>query len=255
MDTLQEYYHDLEPPQLLSSSTPRKSSARLASRKPDSTRSLSNNPANLPGAFYQPSFVGPHFQTFGRSTLTYKARLLPQHPEKTIFEAACTDDVDPNPKRVVVKFARYYSKAAHEYLQKLTPPLAPKLLYCEKVEMLGDWWAVVMEYIESKPLTKDNKEEVKASVEKAMKELHDIGFVHGDLRDVNVLVQDHGAMIVDFDWADRVEEAKYPILLNEKVDWPEDATAGGPITKEHDEDMLKKLKTWVDSEVCSSHPS
>lgn len=220
----------------------------LPPRTRASIRSSSKTPKKLANDFDEQSFVGPYFREFGTSTLTYTARLLPNNPEKTLFEAVCTE-TNQKSKRVVVKFTRHYSKDAHEHLQKLTPPLAPKLLHCEKIKTLGDWWAVVMEYIEEQPVTKANKEQVKADVEKAINELHGIDFVHGDLRDVNVLVCASGAMLVDFDWTERVGVAKYPVLLNDEIAWPNGAIGGGDITKEHDEDMLQKLKDWVDGEA------
>jgi hypothetical protein len=40
--------------------------------------------------------------------------------------------------------------------------------------------------------------------------LHQRGFVHGDLRDVNILSDGGRFLIVDFDWGGKIGEAQYP---------------------------------------------
>ena len=41
-------------------------------------------------------------------------------------------------------------------------------------------------------------------------------------------------MIIDFDWAGKEGEARYPKDLSPAVRWPPGAKAGGLITKAHD---------------------
>ncbi|KDQ07365.1 hypothetical protein BOTBODRAFT_120196, partial [Botryobasidium botryosum FD-172 SS1] len=64
-------------------------------------------------------------------------------------------------------------------------------------------------------------EQIIERVEEAMKLLHGNGFVFGDLRAPNILRVDGGAMLIDFDWAGKVGEAKYPLDINFEVNWAE----------------------------------
>ncbi|EIM82249.1 uncharacterized protein STEHIDRAFT_160804 [Stereum hirsutum FP-91666 SS1] len=109
------------------------------------------------------------------------------------------------------------------------------MFFCERVEELDDRWVVVMEYVRTRHcVTEANncKGQVKAHLRKAVKELRELGLVRGDLRHVNVLITDEGAMLVDFDWEGKVEHATYPMNLNGDVEWPrggyvEEATGVG----------------------------
>ena len=73
-------------------------------------------------------------------------------------------------------------------------------------------------------------------------------FVHGDVRDVNIMVRKDGKlefMLVDFDWSGIIGEARYPININ-KVDlWrPEDVSDGQLIKSDHDILMLDHIFRW-----------
>ncbi|KAH9987923.1 hypothetical protein BJV74DRAFT_796390 [Russula compacta] len=73
----------------------------------------------------------------------------------------------------------------------------------------------------------------------------------GDIRHVNILVdgeslgsEDVKIHIIDFDWAGRVGEAKYPIEINRMTVWrPVGVNGGELITKQHDIDMVSYLFT------------
>ncbi|KAJ4455941.1 hypothetical protein PAPYR_9027 [Paratrimastix pyriformis] len=77
--------------------------------------------------------------------------------------------------------------------------------------------------------------------------------VHGDLRGRNV-----GAIgdptgggvglclqVLDFDWADRVPDARYPLGLNPDVMWPGGVADGGPILPDHDNVWVDRLEEGV----------
>jgi serine/threonine protein kinase len=122
--------------------------------------------------------------------------------------------------------------------------LAPRLWFCERVEDAGGLYVVVMDYVDSVGYSKQNS---RASqwVRRAIKHLHSHGYVFGDLRDSNVLVTRPGiAMLVDFDWCDKLGEARYPLDINlnkEEVKWHPDVCPGGLIEMEHDEFMYEML--------------
>jgi len=73
--------------------------------------------------------------------------------------------------------------------------------------------------------------------------LHQQGYVHGDLRDTNLMVRKNGApemMLFDFDWAGEIGKVRYPINVNRgpHLKRPDGAYDGELITAEHDMEML-----------------
>ena len=91
-------------------------------------------------------------------------------------------------------------------------------------------------------------EEAQAQVRAKLELLHQGGFVHGDVRDVNVLVRNEGApagspdiLIVDWDWAGRAGEVVYPRNINTQLARPEEALAAEVIKAEHDVWMADRL--------------
>ncbi|KAE9399796.1 hypothetical protein BT96DRAFT_769871, partial [Gymnopus androsaceus JB14] len=88
---------------------------------------------------------------------------------------------------------------------------------------------------------------VQTSIKEAVIKLHDLGFVHGDLRGPNILVQKDFAaeapavLLLDFDWPGKEGEAFYPRKMNKSLVWAEGVKVTGPITKAHDLYMLRHL--------------
>lgn len=74
---------------------------------------------------------------------------------------------------------------------------------------------------------------------------HRQGLVHGDLRDTNLLVRIDGElrfMLVDFDWAGKEGEVRYPINDNRNdIKRPDGARDGLPIQKDHDLEILDRM--------------
>ena len=77
--------------------------------------------------------------------------------------------------------------------------------------------------------------------------MHKQGFVHGDLRDLNILFRCQVAydrvdiLFIDWDWAGKAGEVKYPSMLNPKITRHQNAVARQPIRKEHDDHMLEVM--------------
>lgn len=77
--------------------------------------------------------------------------------------------------------------------------------------------------------------------------MHINGYVHGDLRPNNNIIQ--GTMtninkitIIDFDWAGKIGEIRYPLYMNHaEIDWPAGASDNELIKPEHDVEMVQKL--------------
>ncbi|CAG8505365.1 34209_t:CDS:2, partial [Racocetra persica] len=114
----------------------------------------------------------------------------------------------------LVKFTQKYSKEAHSTCFELG--LAPRLWAVNNLQQ--GWKIVVMEYLEEhKPLHTFHSEllpQTENVVKNAIKLFHDSGYVHGDLRDENIIAKYNNGKIdikfVNFDWAGREGEAKYP---------------------------------------------
>ncbi|KAJ7760260.1 hypothetical protein DFH07DRAFT_816703 [Mycena maculata] len=74
--------------------------------------------------------------------------------------------------------------------------------------------------------------------------LHGAGFVYGDLRGPNIMLTDatKTVQLVNFDWAGRAGEARYPISLATSVKWPPGSEGLGLVDPAHDIHMLAQIK-------------
>ena len=154
--------------------------------------------------------------------------------------------------RMVVKFCRRYNREAHRLCAQRG--YAPRLASVE--QLAGGWLMVVMEYIEGILLSECgcdggwDASEVLGQVEDCVTMLHQNGYVHGDLRENNILVvssEGSGtpskAVLVDFDWAGRSGEDRYPLFMNHsEVTWPDGAEDGSVLEEAHDWFWFEKLR-------------
>ena len=202
----------------------------------------------------------------------YKAYKEPQRPEE-LFPSLPTDGVFEGKRLkfkeafsnrplmflakwgsddVIVKFTdERYGKEVHKFCSDKR--IAPTLHGVKKV---GPFQMVVMEKCDEKFKTfkkaqedftfEKEEEEAYKSVKAALDTLYKgpgdgVNYVHGDFRNVNVLMNDkYEVRIVDFDWAGRDSEVTYPVPLNHNINWPDLAKMGHPILHEHDEFFLDK---------------
>ncbi|KAG8912076.1 hypothetical protein FRC00_005319 [Tulasnella sp. 408] len=197
----------------------------------------------------------PVLRTFDNFVLKYTSKnLLSDRIGRAMFNAelipkdekAEQNAVSP---KVKVKFTSQYSEEAHMLLAAKN--LAPQLRYYEKLE--DNLAVVVMDAVDGKNLASAKKERVSEqalqNIQDALATLHKENFVFGDLRPPNVMLCRDGvdgewvnAMLVDFDWAGKVGERRYPASLNHKLGWVEGVEAGGLIQKEHDNAMFQRLR-------------
>jgi serine/threonine protein kinase len=75
---------------------------------------------------------------------------------------------------------------------------------------------------------------------------HDQNFVHGDIRDSNLLVRTEDGKLqmklIDFDWGGREGEVHYPALINDRTVHRPLAVVGGQLIKrEHDLQMVENI--------------
>ncbi|KAF5366195.1 hypothetical protein D9758_005788 [Tetrapyrgos nigripes] len=143
--------------------------------------------------------------------------------------------------------------------------LLSKLFYRGPLSPNSELSMVVMDYFPSETLTSISLsmeicDEVYLGVKKALDVLHEAGFVFGDLRRSNVLVQRGGGyegaiegesgevkvVLVNFARAGRAGIARYPAFLTSMMLYPEGAGPWKEIRKEHDDWMLESLRRPVE---------
>ncbi|KAI9459603.1 hypothetical protein HD554DRAFT_2176873 [Boletus coccyginus] len=212
IQTLKQYYDTLQPPQSLSSMS---------------------SPQLFP---YHTAYTSRITKTMAKE-IVYQRQL--SEDKLIFFGFEDTHEGD----RICIKFVRRYSVEAHEHCVLLG--CAPTLRGFEKIP--GGWFMVVMDDISdghetlfSKPVSITTKELIAEKLAK----FHEAGFVHGDIRDTNVMVSkldEKDFNIVDFDWAGRASEVTYPACVNREIWRPTDAIDGQPILAVHDIAMLHRI--------------
>ena len=154
-------------------------------------------------------------------------------------------------RKVIIKFADSYGWSVHECLAE--EGYAPTLVHHQQ---FGRFIAVVMDEVEhSVPIidyvceNPDKLHIVKQQWRAILDTLRSKGFVHGDLRHQNILVEpSRKVKVIDFDWAGNVSEAKYPMFMNHgEIQWPNGAEEGQPIQFEHDEHWINVFFNIVES--------
>ncbi|KAK0196839.1 hypothetical protein F5146DRAFT_18803 [Armillaria mellea] len=184
----------------------------------------------------------------------YLQPLKPLDPACVAFLAEIITDKS----KIVVKFVQTYGAEAHRLLAQ--HHLAPHLLYCELLGEDGAGYGAlkmaVMDYVEGESATErfDGAltPEVANDLERALNILHGEDLVFGDLRKPNIMIvpgpnEDDTVRLVDFDWAGKENETRYPIHLNmsKEVKWADGVGSYRKIDKKHDLSMLDILKGHV----------
>jgi len=166
-------------------------------------------------------------------------------------------------RKLVIKFVDRYGVDAHQLLANAG--MAPRLLYCGLLDgrndvrtagshaggrtkggglYVGPTRMVVMDYIEGKTTAESASwPGVREKVEEVIQKLHEAQLVFGDLRGPNIIFSEGKVFLIDFNWAGKVNEARYPRNLSESVRWPREVEEleMKPILMEHDQFMLDQL--------------
>ena len=178
------------------------------------------------------------------TSFTYRKQL---DKDKLVFSANVNQ---PSSGECIIKFTWQYSEAAHGFLAILG--LVPAVR--KVIQISADWTAVIMDKSEYKVLygmvlSKAEQEKVRCKVSSIIQTLHKGGFVHGDIRDTNLLI-DRASLtsdnvkihLIDFDWAGFIGEARYPVEINcETLRRPEGVKGSELITEQHDHEMISYL--------------
>ena len=170
----------------------------------------------------------------------HKIRNAHMDANKLLFIGKQTD----NGERICIKFVRRYSRAAHEKCATLG--IAPKLRGFQGIG--AGWTMVVMDALDREYKTFDKNAlpaGTRENIEDGLRKLHQAHVVHGDVRDVNIMIRKDGKpgfMLVDFDWAGIIEKVCYPANVNKKDIWrPDDVSDGALIKSEHDMAMFEHM--------------
>jgi hypothetical protein len=184
-----------------------------------------------------------HFSDESGSTQFFK--YLEQVEDKRVFRATLEGEGTP----VYVKFSRRYGEAAHRAAQ--VAGLAPRLY---SVERIYGWYVIVMEdlskdYDTLSNVSRDRLPSLRQAVEQAVNTLHASGYVHGDIRGLNILVRklEVGSerpmiVFVDWDWSGAIGQVCYPHNMNPALALkrPVSAVVGAEIEPAHDLDMVSR---------------
>jgi hypothetical protein len=121
---------------------------------------------------------------------------------------------DRNQEQILLKFSRWYGKELHEFCASIG--YAPELLGFERLP--GGWFGVAMRYFPSavrildspKSLLCDYGEIWLKDIDNVVNQFHAQGYVHGDLRPPNFIVNGNKLLLVDFDWGGNEGDATFP---------------------------------------------
>ncbi|KAI9453354.1 hypothetical protein F5148DRAFT_985553, partial [Russula earlei] len=145
-------------------------------------------------------------------------------------------------KEIIVKFSQRYSIELHEFCAERR--CAPKILGFQR--LAGGFFAIAMEYIfpSTSLYTAPNRarfcDKWNKDLWDLMESFHKAGFVHGDLREPNILCDGENVMLIDFDWGGNVGDAEYPSgRLSTELTFGRAEDANSKITKEDDRRVLR----------------
>lgn len=151
---------------------------------------------------------------------------------------------------VCVKFRRGdYGEEVHRFCA--SNGFAPKLHAVN--DLSAGWKLVVMDLLDESYaplfdrvdwLTADERNRVKGIVLDYARKMHAEGYVHGDIRDINVMLSKErpfngDVQLIDFDWSGREGVPTYPFDVNTMTVFrPSDVVGGAKITRDHDLQMV-----------------
>lgn len=140
--------------------------------------------------------------------------------------------------KVVVKFCSRYNQDVHSYSHSLG--FAPALF---SVQNFGNYIMVVMESLPSlRQITREDATNgsICGQIRYILEKLKEKCYVHGDMRETNVLIDTLGnrVVLIDFDWAGMDGVDVYPPFMNPAIRWPDGASTGMPLRHDHDQYWL-----------------
>jgi len=194
----------------------------------------------------------PYPTSFTSGSRTHTFRYISELASEYNFVFFADLNSTTNRQKLCIKFTHQYGEDVHRFCAE--KGCAPKLYAVQRLP--GGFYMVVMddigeEYIDLHSFVNNNQEvrsssaysDLKGKIQQFLEEMHQAGWVHGDLRSTNVMVKKSGLdgsfHFIDFDWSGKNQEVVYPSFLNTaEVDRPEGADDGEYILSLHDVKML-----------------
>ncbi|KAK7056310.1 hypothetical protein VNI00_002863 [Paramarasmius palmivorus] len=193
-----------------------------------------------PTALLQPEFPFRNYYTTkddptARHYFTYERAVEP----KRVFFASGSSR-----RKLCIKFSRRYCEDAHSFAAK--QGFAPNII---AINHFFGWTMIVTENLTGHCVSFESCLQelptLRNRVREAVIQLHQGGYVHGDIRRANTLVrvlpQGPQVVLLDFDWSGRLGKARYPLTINMQLARPEGVAPNGLITQEHDMQMVEWL--------------
>ncbi|KAF9648216.1 hypothetical protein BDM02DRAFT_3115685 [Thelephora ganbajun] len=183
-----------------------------------------------------------------------KFTLVGRYDQEVVYRNLYHARLDPTNEEIYVKFTRQYSRELHVFCAKRG--LAPELLGFER--LTGGWFALAMKKVDIvepwKIQSFPELETWKKEIRQLVKDFHQEGLVHGDLRLANFIFTEGESprrmLLIDFDWGGKAGEVFFPpgqLVEDLKV---QDDRLDRPITKEHDDRVLAGAFTRLDQLVA-----
>ncbi|ETW77023.1 hypothetical protein HETIRDRAFT_436122 [Heterobasidion irregulare TC 32-1] len=191
------------------------------------------------------------FEHEGKVTQFVYLRGLQAHAGCKTFLVQKTD-VGQLSELLVVKFVPAYGDEVHRFMA--SRGLAPNLHHCAP---LADMFPghhfkgmviVAMDAVSGKNLEDEYggsvvPKEVADKIVAVLRTLWDAGWVHGDIRAPNLIIDDSGSVkLIDYDWAGAEGKVKYPRRISIDLFTDVVGVVGeAKIIRKHDEEMVGKL--------------
>jgi hypothetical protein len=151
---------------------------------------------------------------------------------------------------------RPYGKDVHAHLAG--NHMAPQLYGTSDVQgfatvvvmgLLEAGWMTLFDYCENlhrNGIPEDARRRLLERIEEILDCLGTGGMVHGDLRMANIMLkagEERKAVLIDFDWAGKAGEARYPITRSDGLGYP--GEPGGPIGAGDDRQLYETWKNRI----------
>ncbi|RHZ77748.1 hypothetical protein Glove_173g76 [Diversispora epigaea] len=194
-------------------------------------------------------FVHPSFPEVIVNGKSYSVRIDYQVGVFLLWKVILSDDLGSRYTAYVKAVRKHqYSLDTHQLLAEAE--YAPKVLTTSLIP--GNWRLVYMECLDehsmlnciTSNLNNQERNSLREKIENVIKYLHNLEYVHGDLREGNLLIRklednDFDVKLIDFEWSGKVGIARYSNFMNHiGIQWPNGAEDGKLVTKDHDLVML-----------------